>query len=63
MGLWALSSGDVDNARRWLRRARRIDQFEERTKRLEKRLTEQSPSSGPAVDTAGPEQSKGEVES
>ncbi len=58
MGLWALSNGDHTNARRWLRRARRFDRLEARTVRLEKRLTEHSPTPGAAAAAAGPEPSQ-----
>ncbi len=38
MGLWALSQGDVDQAQRWHRRARKLNPEEPRTRDLEERL-------------------------
>lgn len=61
MGLWALSRGDERRARRWLRRARRLDASEQRTVRLEKMLRPTTP--GAAAAVAGPKPSEREVES
>jgi Flp pilus assembly protein TadD len=63
MGLWALSNGDEGSARRWLRRARRIDQHETRTLRLEQTLNQHPQLPGTAAAAAGPVQSEREVES
>ena len=63
MGLWALSSGDRDSARKWLRRAQRYDRLEERTLRLERRLNQQFSNPGAAASAGGPEQPEREVES